>query len=406
MKSILFVDDDPDVLDGLQALLRDQRERWNMVFAEGGAQAMVELDQSSYDVIVSDMMMPGIDGATLLKHVQDRHPRVVRIVLSGYAELECALRTVPVAHQFLVKPCEAEMIDNVIERACDLQRLIADDAVRDAIGKLGRLPTLPRVYLDLTRVLADESAGTEQVARVVEADPSMCAKVLQLANSAFIGLGREITSIEEAVAYLGTNMLKNLTLVVKVFYPHRGADLALLDRLQSHALLVGAIARRIAGDDKRLAEDAFIAGVLHDIGKLLLASERPLEFERLVQRARCEGRPFFAVEREDAGVTHAEIGAYLLGLWGLPYPIVEAVANHHVPIRVRPHCGLDPLAAAHVANLLAHEQAAKSGEGVASLPLDDEYLRSLGLLERIAEWREMAASLAAAVADDFGLSAA
>ena len=395
MKRILFVDDDRDVLEGLRAMLRDQHKRWDMVFVAGGEEAIAELERSRIDVIVCDMRMPRIDGATLLRHVQDRHPRVVRIVLSGYAELESALRTVPVAHQFLTKPCDAELLRNVVDRACNLQALIGDETIRDLIGKLGKLPSLPRVYLQLTHTLADENAGTDEVARVIEGDPSMCAKVLQLVNSAFIGLGRQITSIEQAVAYLGTNMLKNLTLVVKVFSVGNGAAGAILDRLQGHALLVAAIARRLAGADRRLAEDAFISGILHDLGKLILASERPHQFEHLAERARTEGRPLFAVEREELGVTHAEMGAYLLGIWGLPYPIVEAVANHHAPERVPARQGLDPLATTYLANLFVHEQAAERGESAIYPPLDQAYLDAIGVSESITDWREMAASLAA-----------
>lgn len=390
MRRVLFVDDERQVLDALRALMRRKRGEWEMLFVEGGEQAIAELDRQPFDVIVSDMKMPGIDGAALLKHVQEHHARVVRIVHSGYAELEAALRAVPVAHQFITKPCDADVLENVVDRACQLQSLIHDDAVREFIGGIQTLPSLPGVYLELSRVLADERASVEDVARVVERDPSMCAKVLQLVNSAFVGLGRPMTGIEMAVSYLGMNMLKNLALVVKVFNPPAGshASGAMLDRLSRHSLQVGSIGRQLAGSDRRLADDAFIAGVLHDVGKLILASERPADFERLTARAITESRPLFEVEREELGVTHAELGAYLLGIWGLPYPIVEAAANHHAPGRVPPRGGLDALATTYLANTIAHAQDSGRADAFACAPIDEDYLRSVGVDQLLPDWRE------------------
>ena len=217
MKKILFVDDERNVLDGLRALLRPQRSRWDMTFVDSGERALAELAASPYDVIVSDMKMPVMDGPTLLRRIAVEHPGVVRIVLSGFSEFESALRTVPVAHHFLVKPCHDELLVNVVERAWALQSQLAAPAVRAAVGSPDRLPRPPHTYLALTEVLTKEAAGVAEVANVVGRDPAIAAKVLQLVNSAFLGLGREIESIEQATAYLGTNMLKNIVLTAQVF---------------------------------------------------------------------------------------------------------------------------------------------------------------------------------------------
>jgi HD-like signal output (HDOD) protein len=394
MKRILFVDDEPQVLDALRALLRPKRSRWDMKFVESGEQALAELDRAPFDVIVSDMRMPGMDGATLLRTVQDRHPGIVRIVHSAYAEMEMAMRAVPVAHQFLAKPCDAGVLENTVERACGLQALIRDDAVRAIVGGLRSLPALPRVHFELTRLLADENSGVADVARVVERDPTMVAKVLQLVNSSFVGLGRRVTSVEQAIAYLGTRLLKDLTLVAHVF-GHGGSRTGSgVETIQRHSLLVGTIARQMAGTDRRLSEDAFIAGVLHDIGKLILASERPQQFIALTDRARETHRPLFEVEREALGATHAELGGYLLGIWGLPYPIIEAAANHHAPGRVVPNPGLDVLGAVAIANVLHHEVSAARGTGTeAFAELDATYVRALGVEDQIEDWRALAASI-------------
>lgn len=395
MRRILFVDDEPQVLEGLKALLRPKRDVWETAFVTSARAAIAELDRLAYDVVVSDMRMPEMDGAALLRHVQARHPGVVRIVLSGHAELDAALRTVPVAHQFLLKPCDQRVLENVVERACDLQALVNDAAVRKYAGGIRSLPPLPQIYLRLTALLEDERSGVAEVADVIERDPAMCAKVLQLVNSSFIGLGREISDVQQAVSYLGLNLLKDLTLAVQVFSAPSMSESQRLrvHRLQRHGLLVGAIARRIAGTEKRQADDAFMAGILHDIGKLVLLNHQPELADQVQAEARHSCRPEHEVESGLMGFTHAEIGGYLLGLWGLPYPIVEAAANHHAPGRVRSP-GRDVMLAVYVANQLSREQEAASGvDESPQAPLDEEYLARAGVAEHLGEWREVAASL-------------
>ncbi len=392
MMRILFVDDEQSILDGLRALLRPKRKIWDTEFVTSGAEALVRLEAAHFDVIVTDMRMPGMDGATLLRQVQAKHPGVVRIVLSGHAELESALRTVPVAHQFLLKPCDAEVLESVVQRAYELQKLISNDVLRDFISGVQGLPPIPETYLQLTKLLEDDRSGVSDIARVIEQDPAMCAKVLQLVNSSFIGLGRSISDVEQAVGYLGLNLLKNLTLVVHVFNvkPLGEAHRLQVHRLQRHGLLVGAIARRLAGPDRHFADDAFMAGILHDIGKLLMIEHRPDVFEKAEAAARIEGRPMHETEREMMGVSHAEIGGYLLGIWGLPYPIVEAAANHHDPMRVHKPSH-DVLHSVYLANLLSLEQEKQLNvPGAVTLAPDNEYLAAAGVPIRWGEWRAIA----------------
>jgi HD-like signal output (HDOD) protein/CheY-like chemotaxis protein len=394
MNRILFVDDERHVLDGLRALLRPQRSRWEMVFVDSGERALAELAASNFDVIVSDMKMPAMDGATLLRRTEVLHPDVVRIVLSGFAEFETALRTVPVAHHFLVKPCDVEVLVNVIERAWALQSRIGSAAVRAVVGAPEHLPPLPATYLALTQMLVDDAAGVAEIATVIRRDLPIADRALQLVNSAFLGLGREIVSIEQATAYLGTNMLKNIVLTAQVFSGERSpAEGLWMHRAQRHSLLVGTIARRITAADKRASEDAFIAGVLHDIGKRVqLDGASASRMSAIEARCRTEQRPRFEIEREELGVTHAELGGHLLGRWGLPYPVIEAAGNHHTPQDVRQLPGLDVLGAVYVANVLAHEQArACGGDDEPFAPLDGEYLRMLGVDARLPEWRAIAA---------------
>ena len=389
MKRILFVDDEPPILEGLQNLLRKNRRKWDMSFAVGGEAALELLKTQSFDVLVSDMRMPGVDGAQLLRYAKDHHPKTVRIILSGHMELKMALQAVPVAHQFLSKPCDALELENVVERACGVQDLLNDDtgSLRQMIGRINQLPSAPKTYHALMQALAEDRAGIDEIARLLKQDMAICAKLLQVVNSAFFRLARRIANVEEAVRYLGFVMVRNLALTVEVFQsiePLRGLS---LEALQEHALRVAALAKRLCRD-KAQADDAFMAGLLHDIGYLILATEMSNRLEQALRQAAQEQIPPYQAEYQLLGVSHAEIGAYLLGLWGLPYPIIEAVANHHQPQRV-PQRSFDVLAAVYLANLLVHETTALNLPGGQSP--DPAYLESLGVtLEQLAEWRDLA----------------
>lgn len=390
-KRILFVDDEPRILQGLRNRLRRLRTAWDMTFVESGRAALEHLSTEQVDVIVSDMRMPEMDGATLLAKVQEEYPGVTRIVLSGHAELESTLRAVPVAHQFLTKPCDAGVLENVIDRACNLQALLNDEVVRTIVGGIEKLPPLPRVYTQLTALLSGEEASADDVARVLKQDMAICAKLLQVVNSAFFRLARTITRVEDAVSYLGFNSIKQVALAAEVFHVSNTSKASIsLDDLQIHAMLVANLTSQFF-EEKQQKEDAFVVGLLHDIGKLLLAVELPGHMEEVVTEMKSRQCSMHSAEMAVSGVSHAEIGGYLLGLWGLPYPIVETVANHHEPNRVDvQEFGI--LAATHIADALIHEAMdpdATGSEG-SSVVLDPAYIDVLGIEEKLPEWRECA----------------
>jgi putative nucleotidyltransferase with HDIG domain len=392
MKHVLFVDDEPDVLEGLRDSLRSMRREWKMRFAPGGEAALELLAQERFDVVVSDMRMPGMDGATFLRHVQERQPQTVRIVLSGYAELEVAVRAAAVAHLFLAKPCPGAALKAAIERACCLQSLLLAEDARRATAGAAMLPSRPEVYAALREAVVRPDVGAAEIAAIVEQDIAMCAKVLQLVNSAFFGLGRPVTSISEAVGHLGIATLESLVVSAAAFTalaPDAEPAGFEIERLQAHGARVARIARRLLPEGPA-ADEAFTAAMLHDVGKLVLAAHEPEELRAALEQAAAHGRPLHDVERERRGTTHAEVGAYLLGLWGLPHAVVEAVAHHHAPDRVAV-AELDPVLAVHLANQLANEAGSSACAGVPGEPVDERLIAQLGLTHHLPGWRAIAA---------------
>jgi len=397
---VLFVDDDPAVLNELRDATAAASGRWETAFAADGEAALTMLDAARFDVIVSDLSMPKMDGATLLKAVCERFPATARIIVSNQKEMEAALRAAPVAHQFLAKPCEPKALFVAIERATSLFGLLNNRLLVSVAGSVKNLPVLPRTYMMLREALSDPDVTIKQVVRIVEQDVSISAKILQLVNSALFGLPREVSSLQVAVGFLGLDMLQSLVLSAEVFSAFdkmpRVKGFSFED-LHTHSQLVAGVAGLIPAEP-HVHQTAIVAGLLHDIGKLVLATCSAKHFERAIQGAHEENRPLHTIELELIGVSHAEVGAYLLGMWGLPAPVVEAVAHHHEPSRI-PRQSLDAVAMVHVADVLAHQHPVRPLKFPLTNPeMDAELAAALGIAEHLDAWGSLTEHAAKALA--------
>jgi len=353
MRDILFVDDDRDLLESLRARLYKHRHEWNMNFVASGDEAIVALEQQRFDLVVSDVRMPGMDGGQLLAVVKQRWPNSMRIIVSGYSDPVQAVRLTSLAHQYVSKPCDGRELENIIERCFYLQELLGQESLRKVVGSIGKLPAMPKTYGLLQTALAQPTVTAAEIGDIVNADAAIASKVLQITNSAFFRLRKPMVRIKDAVTYLGFATVRNLVLSAEIFSQWRAPQgLSDVDpeRLQIHAQCAAAACKALAGG-RASPDDAWLAGLLHDIGYWILIQECPKELASALKLSREEGLPLSECERRITGATHAEIGAYLLGLWGLPYAIVEAVALHHTPTAVTTH-GYDLVGALAVSHAL------------------------------------------------------
>ncbi len=396
-KSILFVDDDQGLLDGLRRALRRHRHEWTMEFVSGGLEALRVLESRSVDVVVTDMRMPGMDGAELLARVRADHPHVVRLILSGQSSRDAVLRAADVTHQFLPKPIDTTVLERVLARSLALQDNLRNAPLRSVVGSLRSLPSLPRLYVDLSACATQEDATVRNVTDIVERDAGMSAKVLQIANSALFGLPQQTSSVGQAVSYLGLTVIKTIALTTHLLRGLEGLPTITgfdLSREQEHAILVAQLSRYVAGS-KVNSDTAFTAGILHDVGKVVLAVGQPELLGRALDRSRAESRHLHEVEREICSVDHAAVGGYLLGLWGLPQQVVEGVAFHHEPLAA-PNPAFDIVTTVHVADALVREREAETAGTNRDGPkawLVREYVERLGIEGRIPEWEAAAAAL-------------
>lgn len=387
-KHLLFVDDDPMVLNGLRRSLHRMRSQWDMQFVDGGTAALAALETQPFDAIISDMRMPVMDGADLLDKVKQRYPDMVRMILSGQSSREAVYRSISPAHQFLSKPCDPEELSSRLSQAFAMRDLLANQALQAVISRLRSIPSLPTLYGELTAALQSDDFTLSGIARIISKDVGMAAKILQLANSAFVGSSGRVSSLSQALTLIGTETVRTLVLSVHVFSQfHGNAKVgASLPALWDHSIAVSTLAHQIAIAEncpKALVEECFTAGLLHDIGKVVMLAELPDDYMHLYTT---RTGVTTEAERERLGCTHAEVGAYLMSIWGLPLTLVHAVAYHHAPNQTA-EAKFSSLTAVHVADAIAGE--ADPSPLNHDAVMDHDYLHRLGLDERESLWRSL-----------------
>jgi HD-like signal output (HDOD) protein len=383
---ILFVDDDPLVLRGFQRSIDEYCENWEAHFASSGKQALSKLAEHPYDAIVTDMHMPVMDGIQLLDAVNRTSPGVIRFVLSGNTSDVQILKSTNLVHQMIPKPCEMEKIYDIVERACRLRDMLSAPQLLRIITGIKTLPSVPRLYNQLLDQLQSEKASSQDVGNIIAQDAAMTAKILQLVNSAFFGVSDNVSSPKKAVTILGLNTIKSLVLGIQVFSEYQGGrNLPVsVDQIWNHSLYVSNIAFSIAcslGLSGQEREDARVSGVLHNIG-MLVGFQIPGYFQHV--RFNKNGHTLIETEYQCLGTSHAEMGGYLLGIWGLPHSIVEAVTFHHMPgLQAATKPGL--LTALHLASGLVNMCQIEKKKDYVSF-LDMPCLQRLGLVDRLDEW--------------------
>ena len=384
---ILFVDDEPRILTGLRRMLRSHRSEWEMVFAGGGGEALEQCASATFDVVVSDARMPGMDGYKLLEELTRLYPDTVRMILSGQCSRSSVLKCVGVTHQFLSKPCDPEILKSALRRTCEMRDCLHDKATRRAISRLQSLPSQTAVYAELVDQVGSPVASIEKVAEIISRDVAMCMKTMQLVSSGFFGTPQRVTDAAHAVKLIGLETIDALLASSAAFQPGNSEDdwEDDIQALTDHSLAVSAAAKRIAetvSDERALVGDAHLAGMLHKVGTLALCGGR----------LGCSPEPRFTRERQDTAArqnSKADPGGYLAALWGLPDPIVQAIAHHRAPGCCSEQT-FTPLTAVHVANSILGQSQGQSNGGTDTLDMD--YLRRTGCADHLESWRGICAT--------------
>jgi HD-like signal output (HDOD) protein len=371
---VLFVDDEPRVLQGLKLSLWRYEHEWRTEYSSSGAEALALLELEPFDAVVSDMRMPGMDGEALLRRVQVAHPDVMRVVLSGQTDRKVAARMVHVAHQFLSKPCDVDMLRRRLGDALALRAHFRQATVRALVSGLGQLQISEHVREVLGAALGNGPAPIDPLVDMVLQDSALCAKVLQIANSAFFGPPRQSSGIQTAVRALGAESLR-AALAATDTSPSP-SDPAQQRELQQRASAIGAVARVVALDVNVDPDQALAAGLLSTLGARMFCTYLTPEHAAARRRAREARLPIQEVELQCFGTTHAQVGAYLAGLWGLEPALVAALRNGEPP-KLPERESVDLPWVLHVACALAEEACADGLQYFA--PLDRAALGQHGV---------------------------
>jgi HD-like signal output (HDOD) protein len=392
--SILFVDDEQNVLNGLRRSLRGMRKEWDMTFLDNGEKALQLLHTHPFDVVVSDMRMPGMDGAQLLNEVRRLQPQAVRIILSGYSTTEAVLKTVGPAHQYIAKPCDADTIVCAVNRTMHLRRFLQNDNIVELITGIEGLSSPPRNFIGLVNLLESPQSSLADIADCISEDLAMTTQTLKLVNSAYFSLPERVDNLGHAVSLLGTETIMELALVVGFFKSFSGTPEVAekLEILSHRSLNIGRIARVIAIEGNLSASEvtrASFAGVLTHVGTLVLLSNWPERSSQISELIKLGDMNLINAERQVYGAAHPEVGAYLLGLWGFSDSITEVVAYHHTPGDLPDQDYPNILTCVYVAQRLLKFVDILEDPDADQLIIEDpafEYLREKGLAEKFPNW--------------------
>jgi HD-like signal output (HDOD) protein/ActR/RegA family two-component response regulator len=400
MNGVLFVDDEEHVLKGLELAFHGTRSSMKVYTTSNGHDALAMMtDNPDIAMIVTDLHMPQMDGIDLLQRTMHEHPDIVRCMLSGNLTADSTIKASQFAHQMLTKPCETNHLRDVVIRAMAVRKRLDEFSLRDELLSLGGLPSIPTQFSRIVSELNAPKPSMERLADIIRKDPAMSVKVLQVVNSHSIA-GHEISDIELAVQHIGLESLKSFVLMAELFSTQENfaEDFGFnLDDQWNHGIEVAEYANAIAADcteDANILGRCYTSGLLHDLGILFFASKLPKRFAESLQHAQSSRKTLMQAEKDLFGATHAEIGGFLLDLWGLAMPIVNAITYHYFPsgapeevYMIHETMAVDPLMVVHVANYFSEDLSADSAD--IAIGADVDYLEKMHSLEKLDHWWDL-----------------
>lgn len=394
-KNILFVDADKSQLTSLKKDLTAMKKRWNIQFASTAKEAIDLLSTCPFDIIASDFCVDGFEGYELLEEIKARQPGSIRFIISETINSENCLEYIGYAHQFVTKPYAGSELITKIKKSLRLKNIFLNERAAKGVASIEDLPSMPDLYLTLERELKKDDVVISDIGKLIGEDMGMTAGLLKLVNSPFFGLYSKITKPEQAATLLGLDNLKGLVLGIHLFSStwETNVDFS-ISELRKHCQYTALMARAIIkaeGGSNELAEHTFLAGFMHDIGKLVLATSYAEEYATILSIVRETNIPVQEAEKDILGFTHAEVGAYLLAIWGFDEDIIEAIYCHHEPQRLG-STDLSPAVAIHVANSFDHELRVKNKDYAPHL-LSADWLEQNDFGLKIPEWLQICAEL-------------
>lgn len=379
---ILFVDDEQMILDGIQRALFDSD--WEIDTADSGQKALGLFADEPYDILVSDMRMPGMDGEELLSKIETSYPDTVRIVLSGQADQAAALRSSFISHRWLDKPFDRDALLHILSLIENALESMPSREMRTLICGISSLLSPPRVYAQI-QTFIQQRADLEDVAKVISEDAALTTKVLQVTNSALFSRGGETTDVQAAVVRLGVEMVSEFVLFAETYFLATSSQFLNVDKVTKESFVISKMAAEVAETiDESLVSEAKLAGLLSDLGQGALLQAFPDKAQDYLDKiAYANEAEIEQIELEMFGLADAQIGAYLLLMWGFSAEIFNAVLIGRQYERSISSCSTLPIII-HIDRHLARGR-----------DIHEEVVSSLCIADKLPEWKEQAERLRA-----------
>lgn len=331
---ILFIDDQENVLQSLKLSLRSMRGEWDMSFAQSGQEGLSMFEQIWPDVVVTDMRMPSMDGAVVLKDIQKLKPDVGKIILSGYSDKDTVIKNMQLANEYLSKPCKTCDLVEAINNTLKANTMIENETIKNIVAEIETIPSSPDTYSKLINVLSKDDSTPEEIGTIISQDIALSTILMRIVNCAFFSFPTQAQNITHAVKMLGQQTLLNIIRASHLFENIESFEnpRMSISMLWGHSLRVAQFAKTIALDSglsESLHNDCFMAAMFHDIGKFILASRMEREFSEIITMVQKEQCPVNIAEQRILGTTHADIGAYLLARWGFSHSQISIIRSHH-----------------------------------------------------------------------------
>lgn len=375
-KTILLVDTDEKIRIKLARVFTEAG--FGVVVAENADKAWEQLSAHSVELVICDMHLPDVGGHRFLKQVRQRYPSVIRIIMSGFGEGKDVVESLRdgSARMYVVKPWDERKLLTEVMNLVRLGDMFKSRQLLDVFNNMKELPALPETYTKICGLI-EEEAGIEAIAKVVEQDQTIAVKLLQVANSVYYSMNTG--SVRQAIVFMGLTNLKTIVLGLTVMKQLEGLQGGFFSKevLWEHADRVNRITHQLFNRclGRPMKDSEATAGLLHDIGRVLLLKDYSRSYAGVAKAAFGNRESTFReTEKSLMGISHDEVGGFLLNWWSLPQPIVEAAMFHHDPANpVIIH--REVVAAVHVADYLAWKQK----KAFVMPKLEDAALMLLGL---------------------------
>lgn len=333
-RTVLFVDDEENILRSLRRCFFDSKIIVH--YALGAEEAYAILSVHKIDMVVSDMRMPNVDGYELLSCVKEKYPHIVRIFLSGYSDKGQLLKTLSngIVKAYLYKPWDNDELIARLEHYFSLYENLQEDGIEQVINRISTLPVLSSTYQKFFNLVKNQ-AELGEIARTIETNAPYTANLLKLANSAIYSLST--SSVKQALVCLGVVVAKDIIMSTEVFNVLRVNGTILeneYDTFVKHSEISNIVFHQLyrLNYGQKVPEEFETVCLLHDIGKLVILHFFPEQYEEVIKRRESEPeKSILEIEAEVIGVSHAQIGAYLIDWWDLPLALQEVALYHHTP---------------------------------------------------------------------------